>query len=500
MNNPFNDMYASCYHLLNFLPGTKFVQRPTCVQWNTMPKNDTSLDIWSTLTTPGWCLDKCVGKNFTYAGVQGALCRCGNASPTFARVNLSECSWECEVERSQRCGGPMEWSVVGPGYPSVPAYCAYEYKYPLLDEFTRSPVPPSPDGGWHGWCIEKCASSGNYSYAGLMKQGECQCFCGARQPAREWVLEESKCENPDYLDYLDKENINTPGVCLARCRDRNYTYAGLGNAECYCAHASPEYARAHPSQCSQKCPGTNETCGAHKFFSVVGPGYPSIPAYCAHVESLPYFQYYDDTLQLGPEDCVKKCASRGHFSSAGLKGPRCYCGARLPARENAVEESKCDAPCDSPEHGCGGEDVISVYKVNKTSDAEYLAPEPPGLDWQLDSCVSKYTIPVYLDDRSNNTPGVCLDRCRDRNYTYAGVMRYECYCGHGSPEFAKVHPSQCSGSCPGDRNQTCGAQGYDGGFLVLWAQATPQSLPTALMLRVCHTTNTTASHWAQSTA
>ena len=188
-------MYASCYHLLNFLPGTKFVQRPTCVQWNTMPKNDTSLDIWSTLTTPGWCLDKCVGKNFTYAGVQGALCRCGNASPTFARVNLSECSWECEVERSQRCGGPMEWSVVGPGYPSVPAYCAYEYKYPLVDEFTRSPVPPSPDGGWHGWCIEKCASSGNYSYAGLMKQGECQCFCGARQPAREWVLEESKCEN-----------------------------------------------------------------------------------------------------------------------------------------------------------------------------------------------------------------------------------------------------------------------------------------------------------------
>ena len=269
---------------------------------------------------------------------------------------------------------------------------------------------------------------------------------------------------PDYLDYLDEENINTPGVCLARCRDRNYTYAGLGNAQpfagCYCAHASPEYAMVHPSQCSQKCPGTNETCGAHKFFSVVGPGYPSIPAYCAHVESLPYFQYYDDTLQLGPEDCVKKCASRGHFSSAGLKGPRCYCGARLPARENAVEESKCDAPCDSPEHGCGGEDVISVYKVNKTSDAEYLAPEPPGLDWQLDSCVSKYTIPDYLDDRSNNTPGVCLDRCRDRNYTYAGVMRYECYCGHVSPEFARVHPSQCSGWCPGDDMQTCGGRGY----------------------------------------
>ena len=86
----------------------------------------------------------------------------------------------------------MEWSVVGPGYPSVPAYCAYEWKYPLVDEYTRFPVPPSPDGGWHGWCIEKCASSGNYRYAGLIGR---ECYCGARHPAREWVVEDSRCSS-----------------------------------------------------------------------------------------------------------------------------------------------------------------------------------------------------------------------------------------------------------------------------------------------------------------
>ena len=179
--------------------------------------------------------------------------------------------------------------------------------------------------------------------------------------------------------YRSWVNITTPGACLAKCRDRNYTYAGVvkegRHPVCYCGHASPEYARVHPSQCSMKCPGTNKTCGADSFFTVVGPGYPSNPAYCAHENSLPYYQYNNHTL--GPKDCVKKCASRGHFSWAGLKGSTCYCGARQPGREWVVEESKCNANCDGrvPHHGCGGEDVVSVYKVDKTADRDIVAPE-----------------------------------------------------------------------------------------------------------------------------
>ena len=67
----------------------------------------------------------------------------------------------------------------------------------------------------------------------------------------------------------------------------------------------------------------------------------------------------------------------------------------------------------------------------------------PCLDWQLDSCMSQYTITDYLDDRNNNTPGVWLDKCSDRIYTYEGVLRYKCYCSQTSPEYARLHPSQC---------------------------------------------------------
>ena len=167
-------------------------------------------------------------------------------------------------------------------------------------------------------------------------------------------------------NYLDGRKNNTPGVCLDRCRDRNYTYAGVklngyGVPECYCGHAFPDYARVHPSECSEKCPGTNETCGARrygtKFFTVVGPGYPSIPAYCAHASSVPHFQY--DNLSLGPKHCVKMCAlghPKGRWAPGGYEyatrgRAECKCGSLAPPSFLEVDKSKCDNPCrwDGPE-------------------------------------------------------------------------------------------------------------------------------------------------------
>ena len=171
----------------------------------------------------------------------------------------------------------------------------------------------------------------------------------------------------------------------------------------------------HPSLCSNERPGpgpgiycpdhawpdTYEFCGGREsqfdleFFSVVGPGYPSIPAYCAHARSVPHYQYVNHTL--GPKDCIKKCAKRSHFGYAGFLRSACYCGASQPGREWVVEESKCDVPCDGrdPVHDCGGEDVtvpsrwevpprpgnpgISVYKLNTTAESG-TSPSTVGKD------------------------------------------------------------------------------------------------------------------------
>ena len=75
--------------------------------------------------------------------------------------------------------------------------------------------------------------------------------------------------------------------------------------------------------------------------------------------------------------CTEKCASRGNYRYAGLRDQLCYCGARHPAREWVVEDSRCSYSCDDrvPHNGCGGKGVISVYKLNTTADTEDIGPE-----------------------------------------------------------------------------------------------------------------------------
>ena len=58
-----------------------------------------------------------------------------------------------------------------------------------------------------------------------------------------------------------------------------------------------------------------------------------------------------------------------------------------------MEESKCNAPCDSrvPDHGCGGEDVISVYKLNTTADTEEAEDDTLSLTTSSSSDASQIT-------------------------------------------------------------------------------------------------------------
>ena len=190
-------------------------------------------------------------------------------------------------------------------------------------------------------------------------------------PGLDWQLDSCVSEYT-IPDYLDSSGNNTPGDCLNRCRERNYTYAGVLYRQCYCGHASPEYARVHPSQCSLGCPGdTNETCGTEgytradgtfgiSYFSVVGPGYPSIPAYCVHASSVPYLHYNNE--EMGPKHCMKICAfglSDTHplamYATGGYqyasRGPllpgeaTCTCGTFPPPSFLEVDKSKCDHPC-----------------------------------------------------------------------------------------------------------------------------------------------------------
>merc|ERR1711962_1654099 len=59
---------------------------------------------------------------------------------------------------------------------------------------------------------------------------------------------------------------------------------------------------------------------------------------------------------------------------------------------------------------------------------------------------------------SNNSVTSCIEMCRSKGYTYAGVeYGYQCFCGNTPPPSSKILPqSQCWYKCYGDPDQYCG--------------------------------------------
>ena len=81
-----------------------------------------------------------------------------------------------------------------------------------------------------------------------------------------------------------------------------------------------------------------------------------------------------------------------------------------------------------------------------------------GEEW-LGQCVTNNGgFSIALDLVEPNKPEVCIQACRDRGYSLAGVQNIkECYCGSSSPPVSAIlGDSECNYPCPGDGTQRCG--------------------------------------------
>ena len=59
-------------------------------------------------------------------------------------------------------------------------------------------------------------------------------------------------------------------------------------------------------------------------------------------------------------------------------------------------------------------------------------------------------------DDNNMTIEICIDKCKGRDYAYAGVQYYkECWCGNEMPKDSAPE-SDCNTPCLGNQNQMCG--------------------------------------------
>ena len=103
---------------------------------------------------------------------------------------------------------------------------------------------------------------------------------------------------------------------------------------------------------------------------------------------------------------------------------------------------------------------LQPSRINSTDwECLYSGSSPT---WQ-GQCVMDKRSPRVLPDvrlvlKKDNTPTLCISKCKGKGFAYAGVeYGWECFCANvPPPSDAIVDKKQCNKKCSGDQNMICG--------------------------------------------
>lgn len=161
--------------------------------------------------------------------------------------------------------------------------------------------------------------------------------------------------------------------------------------------------------------------------------------------------------QLTLESCKYYCVEQNGYPFWGVEwGQECWCGWRRGETTSlAASEAECDMACagDSTQT-CGGDQRINVFGPEDTPDHVWLGcrtdtdPAGPALD-------------ARSFPSSAMTNELCESQCTAWGpYDYFGTQAgSSCRCGNTLRASSQVTPlSDCSASCLGDTQSSCGGQ------------------------------------------
>ncbi|KAB5571716.1 WSC domain-containing protein [Coniochaeta sp. 2T2.1] len=257
-------------------------------------------------------------------------------------------------------------------------------------------------------CKRACTEAG-YKYAGV--QNAAECWCGDIPPPSTSLLPDSECNvectgststcgapwrmevyrsnhlgcfsdrsDPRALPVLvplggDRPALNR-GLCVGRCIEYGYRYAGLENGgDCYCGDDLPPPSTSVPEgECSTLCPDTssNQTCGAPWRLDVLATSLtPSRSAPLPVPKEWSAVGCYADSssarvlpvswnvANLTVPSCLAACTG---YAYAGVEfGQECYCGTAMVGAEKRPD-AECNIPCKGDGSSfCGSAGRLNVY-------------------------------------------------------------------------------------------------------------------------------------------
>ena len=103
---------------------------------------------------------------------------------------------------------------------------------------------------------------------------------------------------------------------------------------------------------------------------------------------------------------------------------------------------------------------LQPSRINSTDWECLYSGSSPTWEGQ---CVMDQRSPRVLPDvrlvlKKDNTPTLCISKCKGKGFAYAGVeYGWECFCANvPPPSDAIVDKKQCNKKCSGDQNMICG--------------------------------------------
>jgi len=199
--------------------------------------------------------------------------------------------------------------------------------------------------------------------------------------------------------------------------------------------------------------------------------------------------YSGSSTTNGLESCLNTCRTKG-FSYGGVEaGNQCFCGNSLPSNLASAPSSQCNYACKTTTTDkCGGSWRMHIYAWTPPPLA---AVEISG--YTLKGCYSdsaNRVLAAYSFINSKMTIKMCLDTCKSRGFSIAGVESgNQCYCANVANAPTKIDEIKCNKPCPvGD------ATGCGGAWAMNMYQSGAASTTTAV------TTTTTSSAVATTPA
>ncbi|KAI0018314.1 putative glyoxal oxidase [Xylariomycetidae sp. FL0641] len=401
--------------------------------------------------TAAKCTSACQQAGFVLAGTEyGGECYCGNTLQNNSTTALSGCSFRCNGNSSEVCGGSNRLNV-----------------YDFNMQYQPSSSSTQPGSSSTGSSSTTAVASTTASTTSSFTTSTTSAASSTTASASSSFTTSATTATTSTSTTSSPTSSSTSSSVSSTSSSVSSTSSPVSSISSSVATTGSTTAPVTSSSTAASAPSTTASNT---------PGFPNgwVAQGCWHDgpngRVLPWQQEPEDNT-MTQQKCAQLCFSQGYNVSGTEYYDQCFCGnAMYNGGAPAQDQTQCNTPCDGDHtQMCGGPNYLTVWSLGTPVTYQVPRTQTDGLNgtWTYQGCWSDNvnnvrTLPWQLFFDDTNSAWTCLSACAAYGYSAAG-MEYgeECFCGDPiniEQSDTTLRPeSECNQVCSGDPAHVCGS-------------------------------------------